>query len=91
MEACSYPYGGPGAVSLEVEQAARAVGLLFGFTMERAFNRSLDRPLILARADTNDVGGGKAPQFAYQNGEFVVTGRFGLRRQHHFSEPPADV
>jgi hypothetical protein len=29
--------------------------------MERAFNRTLDEPLLLARVDTNDAPGGKRP------------------------------
>ena len=87
VDAVSYPYGGPGAVSLRVEEAGQAVGLCVGFTMERAFNRTLERPLLLARADTNDVLAGKKAQFQYKKGEFVVTtGKFGLSRQQYISE-----
>ena len=60
VDAISYPYGGPTAVSLAVERAAARSGLRFGFTMERAVNRTLDRPLLLARLDMNDAPGGRS-------------------------------
>ena len=59
--AVSYPYGGPSAVNRKVAATAASLGLRVGFTMERAMNRNLDDPLLLARADTNDAPGGKRP------------------------------
>lgn len=61
--AVSYPYGGPSAVTRSVADAAASLGLQVGFTMERAMNHDLADPLLLARADTNDVPGGKRPLF----------------------------
>jgi peptidoglycan/xylan/chitin deacetylase (PgdA/CDA1 family) len=57
----SYPHGSAAAVSHDVARAAAAAGFTAGFTMERAFNRTLDKPLLLARVDTNDAPGGKRP------------------------------
>lgn len=64
IKAISYPYGGAEAVSIRVSETARELGLELGFTMERAFNASLEHPLLFARVDTNDAPGGKAPRFA---------------------------
>jgi peptidoglycan/xylan/chitin deacetylase (PgdA/CDA1 family) len=57
--AFSYPFGMREAVSRSVLSAARDAGIRFAFTMERAANRTLPRPLLLARLDCNDVPGGK--------------------------------
>ena len=57
----SYPYGGANAVGPREAAAASALGLRVGFTMERAFNKTLAQPLLLARVDTNDAPGGKRP------------------------------
>jgi peptidoglycan/xylan/chitin deacetylase (PgdA/CDA1 family) len=54
----SYPHG---SVSPAVTSAAAAAGFLAGFTMERALNRSLEEPLLLARVDANDAPGGRRP------------------------------
>ncbi|MEW6221792.1 MAG: polysaccharide deacetylase family protein [Candidatus Hadarchaeota archaeon] len=59
IQGMSYPYGYTEAVSLDVARACSEVGIKFAFTMERAFNRTLQSPLLFARADTNDVPGGK--------------------------------
>jgi len=60
----SYPYGSLDAVDPSVEASAAAAGLVAGFTMERAFNRSLEQPLLLARLDCVDAPGGRRPLFA---------------------------
>jgi peptidoglycan/xylan/chitin deacetylase (PgdA/CDA1 family) len=78
--AVSYPYGGPRAVSPDLVAAAQAAGLRLGFTMERAFNRSLDAPLLLARVDTNDAPGGKSPQIEIVNSYVKLVGNVGARR-----------
>jgi peptidoglycan/xylan/chitin deacetylase (PgdA/CDA1 family) len=59
----SYPYGGLDAVDEKVAAAAAAAGLAAGFTMERAFNRCLEQPLLLARIDCVDAPGGRRPLF----------------------------
>jgi len=59
----SYPYGSPDAVDPSVAASAAAAGLVAGFTMERAFNRSLEQPLLLARLDCVDAPGGRRPLF----------------------------
>jgi len=61
--ALSYPHGSPAAVSRAVVVGAREAGFVAGFTMERAFNRTLAEPLLLARVDTNEAPGGKRPGF----------------------------
>lgn len=58
VHAVSYPYGGATAVGPTVEKAASAAGYRLGFTMERAVNTTLDRPLMFARLDANDAPGG---------------------------------
>lgn len=62
--AMSYPYGGCEACPPAVADRARALGVDFAFTMERAGNVSLDQPLHLARFDCNDLPGGRHPRFA---------------------------
>ncbi|MCP4660813.1 MAG: polysaccharide deacetylase family protein [bacterium] len=71
--AMSYPYGGYEACPPAVADRARALGVDFAFTMERAGNppfvplrgnASLERPLHLARFDCNDLPGGRNPRFA---------------------------
>lgn len=79
--AISYPYGGPTACSPSVAAAAAAVGLRIGFTMERALNRDLSEPLLLARADTNDAPGGRRPQFEVNASGIRITGDFGADRR----------
>lgn len=79
--AISYPYGGPTACSPSVAAASAAAGLRIGFTMERAFNRDLSEPLLLARADTNDVPGGRRPQFEVGASGIRITGDFGADRR----------
>lgn len=72
ISSISYPYGGPTAVTLEVERAAAAAGYSVGFTMERALNRTLTRPLLLGRLDANDAPGGKRPLVTRIDGEIRV-------------------
>lgn len=78
----SYPHGSAAAVSPEVAEAAGAEGFVAGFTMERAFNRSLEQPLLLARVDTNDAPGGKRPLFAAD----VVGDGMGEARSRYLDE-----
>jgi peptidoglycan/xylan/chitin deacetylase (PgdA/CDA1 family) len=59
--ALSYPYGSREACAPWVARLAEGAGLAFGFTMERAVNVDLERPLELARFDCNDVPGGSSP------------------------------
>jgi peptidoglycan/xylan/chitin deacetylase (PgdA/CDA1 family) len=68
-EAISYPHGSQEAVSPDVAAAAARVGFVAGFTMERAFNRTLEQPLLLARVDANDVPGGSRPLFDFDGHE----------------------
>jgi peptidoglycan/xylan/chitin deacetylase (PgdA/CDA1 family) len=58
--AMSYPYGSKEICPPSVGAIAAKEGLEFAFTMERAANRELDRPMHLARFDCNDVPGGKS-------------------------------
>lgn len=51
----SYPYGGPTAVSANVAKVAAECGIVYGFTMKRGVNDTLNAPLMLSRIDTNDL------------------------------------
>jgi peptidoglycan/xylan/chitin deacetylase (PgdA/CDA1 family) len=68
--AISYPYGTPDAVDERVAAAAAEAGFEVGFTMEAAYNRSLEQPLLLARIDVNDAPGG-----SHANPERIAPGR----------------
>ena len=56
--AMSYPYGSFAACTVEASAAAAELGIEFAFTMERAGNADLDRPLHLARFSCSDLPGG---------------------------------
>ncbi|RJQ36804.1 hypothetical protein C4552_02845 [Candidatus Parcubacteria bacterium] len=68
VRSISYPYGTASQVNVAVADAARAAGMKIGFTMERAFNRSLTEPLLLARIDANDAPGGRRALFRVEGG-----------------------
>lgn len=88
----SYPYGSQVAVSSEVARAAEAAGFRAGFTMERALNRSLEEPLLLARLDMNDAPGGRKPLFEIEGGELVIGEGMSAGRERYFAEEtPAGV
>jgi peptidoglycan/xylan/chitin deacetylase (PgdA/CDA1 family) len=53
--AFSYPYGTAGTVDAAVADCVGAAGYEIAFTMQRGGNETLERPLLLARLDTNDV------------------------------------
>ena len=63
--ALSYPYGSREACTPAVAAVARRCGIRFAFTIERAANPDLSRPLHLARFDNNDMPGGKAARFGF--------------------------
>ena len=86
IRAVSYPYGGTEAVSHHVAACCQSLGLRVGFTMERAFNLTLEQPLLFARFDTNDTPGGKFPAFAFQEERLSVTGRASIGRRAFFCE-----
>ncbi len=69
--AFSYPYGTRAACSREVAARVAAHGYEVGFTTERAVNRDLKQPLLLARFDNNDLPGGKA--CALEPAHFLAT------------------
>jgi peptidoglycan/xylan/chitin deacetylase (PgdA/CDA1 family) len=68
----SYPYGGANAVGRREAKFCAEVGLKLGFTLERAFNTTLEDPLLLARIDTNDAPGGKKPLVAFEGNQLRV-------------------
>jgi peptidoglycan/xylan/chitin deacetylase (PgdA/CDA1 family) len=88
-EALSYPHGSREAVSPAVAAAAAGAGFAVGFTMERAFNRSLEQPLLLARVDVNDVPGGSRPLFDLDGGEPAVRPGMTPARTRYLAEPDA--
>ena len=57
----SYPYGGPGAINIEVSNNASESEFDYGLTMIRGLNEesNLRSPLMLRRVDTNEAPGGK--------------------------------
>ena len=84
----SYPYGGENAVGSREEAAAGELGLRIGFTMERAFNTTLARPLLLARVDTNDALAGKNPLMVAGTAGFAPLAGLGAGRSRYFEEGP---
>ena len=62
--AFSYPFGSQRACAPAVAVALLREGVRFAFTMERAGNATLERPLHLARFDNNDAPGGKSSRWA---------------------------
>lgn len=56
VRAVSYPLGNADAVDRGVGEDASAAGYVVGWTMERAINRTMADPLLLARADAADLG-----------------------------------
>ncbi len=62
--ALSYPFGSLEASTLEAGAVAADLGVRLAFTVERAANVDLNRPLHLARFDCNDLPGGRQPCFA---------------------------
>jgi peptidoglycan/xylan/chitin deacetylase (PgdA/CDA1 family) len=58
--AMSYPYGSRKSCPRRVCEWAAEAGIEFAFTMERAGNADLNRPLHLARFGCNDVPAGKS-------------------------------
>ena len=56
----SYPYGSIEACTREAGAIARESGIEFAFTLERAANADLQRPMFLARFSSSDVPGGNA-------------------------------
>lgn len=86
----SYPYGSAAAVDRRVADAAERLGFRVGLTMERALNRSLREPLLLARLDTNDAPGGKRPLLRLEGGEPVGDG-VPAARTRYFDEAAVSV
>jgi len=54
--------------------------------MERALNRGLCEPLLLARLDTNDVPGGKRPLLDIEGEEAVTRTGMTAARERYFDE-----
>jgi peptidoglycan/xylan/chitin deacetylase (PgdA/CDA1 family) len=65
--AMSYPYGSREACTPRVAELAARHGVEFAFTVERAGNRDLRLPLLLARCDCNDLPGGKSMQWSLED------------------------
>ena len=85
----SYPHGSREAVTTGVADAAAGAGFVAGFTMERAFNRTLEQPLLLARIDANDVPGGSRPLFDLDGGALVVREGMTEARTRYLAETGA--
>jgi hypothetical protein len=56
--------------------------------MERAFNTTLARPLLLARVDTNDALAGKNPLMVTGTAGFAPLAGLGAGRSRYFEEGP---
>lgn len=88
----SYPYGtvgAVGAVSAAVADDAAAAGFEVGMTLERAFNETLDQTLLLARLDTNDAPGGRAPLFSVNGGAIAIREGLTSDRARYLDEETA--
>jgi len=86
--AISYPHGSREAVDPTVARAAAGTGFAAGFTMERAFNRTLEEPLLLARLDVNDVPGGSRPLFELDGAELAILEGMTATRDRYLAERP---
>jgi peptidoglycan/xylan/chitin deacetylase (PgdA/CDA1 family) len=64
--ALSYPYGSMEACSLEAGRIAKESGIEFAFTMERAANADLQRPMFLSRFSSSDLPGGNASKWTIE-------------------------
>ena len=62
----SYPYGSFEACT-QLSVPLKSSGFKYAFTMERAINKNLNHPYLLARYDCNDLPGGKADLFKGKN------------------------
>jgi peptidoglycan/xylan/chitin deacetylase (PgdA/CDA1 family) len=70
--AFSYPHGTSTTVDVESARDVAASGFEIAFTMERALNRSLAEPCLLARLDANDAPGGRQPLVDIDEDRIVV-------------------
>jgi peptidoglycan/xylan/chitin deacetylase (PgdA/CDA1 family) len=86
IQSISYPYGTKQSINKGVLDFCQRIGLKIGFTMERSFNQTLKQPLLLARADCNDVPGGKYPLFKIRDEKIEATDKLTLSRQYYFTE-----
>jgi len=86
IESISYPYGGILDVDNRVIDVCKQNGFKLGFTFERSFNTSLSEPLLLARADANDIPGGKNPLFEILDKKIIVSDNFKNKREVFFRE-----
>lgn len=86
VKAISYPYGGVQAVDLKLARLCQSLGLKFGLTMEKSFNRTLDEPLLFARITTNMALAGKSPAFCFENNQLKIMHTLGPSRQLFFKE-----
>jgi peptidoglycan/xylan/chitin deacetylase (PgdA/CDA1 family) len=82
----TYPYGGANAVGRREAKFCEEIGLKLGFTLERAFNTTLEDPLLLARVDTNDAPGGKKPLIAFDGDQLRLEPGLAKNRSQHFVE-----
>ncbi|HBT81311.1 TPA: hypothetical protein DEB04_01125 [Candidatus Giovannonibacteria bacterium] len=85
FSAVSFPH--TFTVSSEAAQKAKTAGMKFGFTMEKAFNRTLKEPVLFARLDANDISGGKQPLFEIKDGSLqILSPRLRRGREAYFQE-----
>ncbi len=80
VESISYPYGSKYDINSDVVRICKEAGVKLGFTKERACNTTLRDPLLLARADTNDVIGGKYPLFQMDGDTISASQGFSVGR-----------
>ena len=84
--AMSYPHGTRSTVDAAVARVAADAGFRLGLTMERALNRSLEQPLLLARVDANDAPGGKRPRLRLDGGELQALDGVAPARSAYLAE-----
>lgn len=86
LKGISYPYGSPKDIPADIDRICESFNLKYGLTMERAFNKTLEKPFFLARMDTNDAVGGKYPTFEINDNGIKITGKSTLGRKIYFEE-----
>jgi peptidoglycan/xylan/chitin deacetylase (PgdA/CDA1 family) len=87
--AFSYPHGTERTVDRRCAARLEASGYRVAFTTERALNRTLEQPLLLARFDANDAPGGARPCVRLDSGEVLADTGASAARERYLDEAAA--
>ncbi|MFH1894730.1 MAG: polysaccharide deacetylase family protein [Patescibacteria group bacterium] len=86
IKGISYPYGSQKDIPINIDKICELFDLKYGFTMERAFNKTLKNPFFLARMGTNDALRGKYPVFEIKENQINIIGDVTSGRKIYFEE-----